>query len=129
VVPDVASVKLNFRFAPDRSADDAVAYLHELIAPALDTGAGDVLEVLEVTAGAPPSLAQPLLARLVSESGRPARAKVGWTDVATFAAIGIPAANFGPGDPLLAHTAHEQVSRSELDHAYGVLERLITVSS
>ena len=46
--------------------------------------------------------------------------------MATFAAIGIPAANFGPGDPLLAHTADEHVSRSELEHAYGVLERLVT---
>jgi succinyl-diaminopimelate desuccinylase len=128
VVPDKASVKINFRFAPDRDTKGAIAELNRLIAPALDDGAGDVLDVLEVTAGAPPSLGEPILARLVSESGRPARAKVGWTDVATFAAIGIPAANFGPGDPLLAHTANEHVSRSELDHTYAVLRGLVTGS-
>lgn len=126
VVPDKAAVKVNFRFAPDRTAADAVAALQELIGSALDLGAGDVLEVLEVTEGAPPSLGAPALARLVSASGRQARAKVGWTDVATFASIGVPAANFGPGDPLLAHTADEHVSRSELVHAWGVLEKLVT---
>jgi succinyl-diaminopimelate desuccinylase len=126
VVPDLAKVRVNFRFAPDRDSVGAITELDNLIGSTLDTGAGDVLEVLEVTEGAPPSLSQPTIARLVYESGRPARAKVGWTDVATFAAIGIPAANFGPGDPLLAHTSNERVSRSELDHAYGVLERLVT---
>ena len=67
-----------------------------------------------------------MIARLVAATGRPARAKVGWTDVATFASLGIPAANFGPGDPLLAHTADEHVSRAELDHAYAVLEKLVS---
>ena len=126
VVPDKASVKVNFRFAPDRDASGAVAVLEELLGPAIDVGSGDEIEVLEVTEGAPPSLGSPMLARLVAATGRDARAKVGWTDVATFAALGIPATNFGPGDPLLAHTAYEHVSRSELDHAYAVLEKLVS---
>ena len=129
VVPDAAAVKVNFRFAPDRDADGAVSELHELLDPALDPGAGDSLEVTEVTPGAPPSLAEPMIARLVSATGVPARAKVGWTDVATFASIGIPAANFGPGDPLLAHTSHERVSRGELDRVYDVLATLLAKSS
>ncbi len=126
VVPDEASVRINFRFAPDRDADSAVSQLHELLRPAIDSDRGDSLEVLEVTIGAPPSLTDPMIARLVRTAGRPARAKVGWTDVATFASIGIPAANFGPGDPLLAHTADEHVSRRELEQVYGVLETVLT---
>lgn len=126
VVPDEASVKINFRFAPDRDADNAVSQLHELLDPAIDRDGGDSLEVTEVTPGALPSLSEPAIARLVTASGRPARAKVGWTDVATFASIGIPASNFGPGDPLLAHTSDEHVSRGELQHVYDVLEALLT---
>jgi succinyl-diaminopimelate desuccinylase len=126
VVPERASVRVNFRFAPDRDAKGAVAALQELVGPAIDLGGGDALEVLEVTEGAPPSLGSPMLARLVAATGRDARAKVGWTDVATFASLGIAATNFGPGDPLLAHTADEHVSRSELDRAYVVLEKLVT---
>jgi succinyl-diaminopimelate desuccinylase len=126
VVPDIATVRVNFRFAPDRDAGGAAAELHSIIDPVLDHGSGDELEVLEVMAGAPPSLDDPILARLVAATGRPARAKLGWTDVATFASLGIPAANFGPGDPLLAHTSDEHVSRSELEQVYAVLSALVT---
>jgi succinyl-diaminopimelate desuccinylase len=91
----------------------------------LDPAAGDELEVLEVMGGAPPSLGDPLISRLVAATGLPPRAKLGWTDVSTFASLGIPAANFGPGDPLLAHTSEEHVSRTELDHAFGVLCELL----
>jgi succinyl-diaminopimelate desuccinylase len=126
VVPDEVSVRVNFRFAPDRSPDAAAAELHSMIDPLLDAGSGDALEVLEAMAGAPPSLRDPLISRLVGATGRPARAKVGWTDVATFASLGVPATNFGPGDPLLAHTADEHVSRAELEQAYRVLLTLLT---
>ena len=93
----------------------------KLLGDELDASAGDRLEVVDAAPGAPPALEHPLLARLVAATGAPARAKVGWTDVATFAAIGVPATNFGPGDPLLAHTPDEHVSRHELDHARAVL--------
>jgi len=114
VVPDEAVITLNFRFAPDRDIDAAEIELRRLLGSALDTGAGDRLVVVDGAAGAPPGLDHPLLSGLVGATGHPPRAKLGWTDVATLAAAGLPAANFGPGDPLLAHTADERVSRAEL---------------
>jgi succinyl-diaminopimelate desuccinylase len=128
VVPDEVSVTINYRFAPDRDEDAAADELQRLLGPAIDEDAGDSLEVIESSRGAPPSLAQPLLARLVEASNVPPRAKVGWTDVATFYGIGIPAANFGPGDPLLAHTTDEFVTRDEMNRVYVALRSLITGS-
>lgn len=125
VVPDAASVTVNYRFAPDRSADEAEQELRRMLEPAVDAAQGDRLTVVDVAPGALPGLGHPLLAKLVETTGAPPRAKVGWTDVATIAALGVPAANFGPGDPLLAHTPDERVSRDELEHAYRVLATLL----
>ena len=75
---------------------------------------------------AAPALHHPLLSALVSGTGREPRAKLGWTDVAFFAERGIPAANFGPGDSQLAHTADERVSRDELQAALAVLWKLLS---
>ncbi len=125
VVPDEASVTVNFRFAPDRDEYEAEAVLASLFEPLLDPQAGDQLVVEDIAGGAPPALDQPLLAQLVTASGMPPVAKVGWTDVATFAAAGVPATNFGPGDPLLAHTPDEQVGRAELDAVRAVLAAVL----
>jgi succinyl-diaminopimelate desuccinylase len=124
VVPDVATVLLNHRFAPDRNADEALAAVADLIAPALDQSKGDTVELVEAAPAAPPGLRHPVLARLVEATGSPARAKLGWTDVALFAERGIPATNFGPGDPTLAHTASERVLRSDIERVYRVLSAL-----
>lgn len=123
VVPDQASVTINHRYAPDRGTDAAEAAVHRLLAPSLEPD--DSWQVVEAVDGAPPSLDHPLLAGLVATSGSPPRAKVGWTDVASFWAHGIPAVNFGPGDPLLAHTPGEYVDESELVAAATVLARLL----
>ena len=123
VVPDRASVLINHRFAPDRSADEAEAALHRMLGADLEPG--DRWELVDVAAGAPPALGHPLLSRLVGATGAPARAKQGWTDVASFWAHGVPAANFGPGDPLLAHTRDEHVSSAELEDAAAVLAQLL----
>ncbi len=125
VVPDEVVLTFNYRFAPDRGTQEAVAYLEGLFDRWLDPEMGDSLEVKEVVGGAMPQLDNPFLNKLVSESRLPPRGKLGWTDVAFFAERGIPAANFGPGDPDLAHTPHEYVERSSLEAARAVLGSLI----
>ncbi len=121
VVPDEASVTLNHRYAPDRHKAEAEASLHELLDPMLELDAGDTWELLDAGDGAPPSLDHPLLKALVERSGAAPKAKVGWTDVASFWEHGVPAANFGPGDPLLAHHPDERVTTAALEQTRAVL--------
>ena len=125
VVPDAASVTLNFRYAPDRHLADADDYLRQLLAGTFSEEEGDSWAVIDGADGAPPSLGHPLLAALVTKAGAPPRAKVGWTDVASFWEHGVPAANFGPGDPLLAHHPDEHVTRAQLKRTREVLAALI----
>jgi succinyl-diaminopimelate desuccinylase len=120
VVPDRAVLTVNHRFAPDRTPEEAEAFARGLLAGA------DKVDVTDMAPAAAPSLAHPLLASLVGRVGRPPAGKLGWTDVARFASRGVPATNFGPGDPKLAHHADEHVSRDELDRAYEVLRSLVT---
>jgi succinyl-diaminopimelate desuccinylase len=129
VVPDSAALTVNYRFAPDRDVAAAEAELRALFSATLGGDPGDSLELVDAAPGAPPGLGHPLLAALVEASGSVPRAKVGWTDVATLAAAGVPAANFGPGDPLLAHTPDERVSSAELDHARAVLSALLGITA
>ena len=128
VVPDEVRLTLNHRYAPDRNAAGAEAFLLELLRGTWDPGAGDAWDVLDAGDGAPPSLGHPLLHALVEKSGAPPKAKVGWTDVASFWEHGVPAANFGPGDPLLAHHPDERVSAAQLERAHEVLLALLTVA-
>jgi len=125
VVPDEAKITLNFRFAPDRTVDTAEDEVRRLLGDTLDPATGDRLVVVDAVAGAPPALDHPLLADLVWATGHSPRAKVGWTDVATLFAAGVPAANFGPGDPLLAHTPDEHVSSAELTSVRDTLARIL----
>jgi succinyl-diaminopimelate desuccinylase len=118
VVPDRASVTLNHRFAPDRDADAAIAHVRQLASMA------DEVEILDIAAGAPPALDHPLLARLARR--REVRAKLGWTDVARMYEHGIPACNFGPGDPTIAHTRDEHVHRSEIEAVHAALLDVLT---
>jgi succinyl-diaminopimelate desuccinylase len=125
VVPDAASVTVNLRYAPDRNAAGAEAFVRELLSGTYDESDGDSFAVLDASDGAPPSLGHPLLAALVARTETAPRAKVGWTDVASFWEHGVPAANFGPGDPLLAHHPDEHVTRAQLERAREVLAALI----
>ena len=127
VVPDRATVVINHRFAPDRTPAQAESTVRELLAPHLEPG--DHWELLEAAPAAPPSLDDPVLAALVAATGAPPRAKVGWTDVAFFAERGVSAANFGPGDPLLAHTPGEHVRADELVQVATVLDAVVRGSA
>jgi succinyl-diaminopimelate desuccinylase len=91
-----------------------------------DGAGGDSISVVDSSPPAPPSLDHPLLQRLAASVGQPPRANLGWTDVAFFAEQGIPATNFGPGDPTVAHTAGECVHRSEIESVYAALHALLT---
>lgn len=120
VVPDRAVVVLNHRYAPDRDAAAATAAVRAFLGDAVDEDRGDTVELVDHADGAAPGLSHPLLAGLVTGAGPPT-AKLGWTDVAFFAARGIPATNFGPGDPALAHTAGERVDRAGLEAVHAAL--------
>ncbi|HMK11521.1 MAG TPA: succinyl-diaminopimelate desuccinylase [Acidimicrobiales bacterium] len=124
VVPDRARLRVNHRFAPDRSAAEAEAALRELLM--VDAEDGDSFAVVDCAPGAPPSLTHPLLRALIDRNGLEVRAKLGWTDVARFAEHGIPAANFGPGDATLAHTRDEHVRREPIESTYAALHDLVT---
>lgn len=124
VVPDATTIVLNHRFAPDLDAARAEQRVRDALAPAL--GEGDSIEVLDVADSAAPGLTHPLLASLVSRNHLEVRAKLGWTDVARFAAHGMPAVNFGPGEPTLAHAPDERVERSAIEATHAALLDLLT---
>jgi succinyl-diaminopimelate desuccinylase len=122
VVPDECTLVVNRRFAPAYTTAEAQAQVEALLAGA------DEIEVLNASPAAPPNLWDPLVAELVGTFDLGVRPKLGWTDVARFAAHGIPALNFGPGDPEIAHTGGEHVSRESLDGCYAVLGRFLGVA-
>jgi len=125
VVPDRATVNVNHRYAPDRSGEEAAAHLREVLGDAVDEAGGDTVRLTDNADGARPNLTHPLLASLAAGASEPPVAKLGWTDVAFFAARGIPAVNFGPGDPSVAHAAVECVQRSEMETVFTALESLL----
>jgi succinyl-diaminopimelate desuccinylase len=119
VVPDRFTLNLNLRFAPDRTPEAAEHYLRSLVP------AGASVEITDVAPAAPPRLEAPLLTSFLVRSGITARAKQAWTDVAQFAAHGVPAANFGPGDPELAHKTEERVRVEALVRSLDVLRAFV----
>lgn len=102
VIPDACVVTVNYRYAPDRSPEQAVAHMHEVFD-------GYPLEVVDNSPGALPGLQHPAARAFLAATGAVPRPKFGWTDVSRFSALGVPAVNFGPGDPSLAHTRGEYV--------------------
>jgi succinyl-diaminopimelate desuccinylase len=121
VVPDRCTITVNRRFAPCYSPDEAEAEVRELL-----EGADDI-EILQAQHAAAPNLTNPLVDEFVRGLDLPVRPKLGWTDVARFAARGVPALNFGPGDPTIAHTRGELVTRQSLERGYEVLARFVGV--
>ncbi|GAA3544820.1 succinyl-diaminopimelate desuccinylase [Aeromicrobium flavum] len=114
VIPDEGVLTVNYRFAPDRDEDAALAHLREVFA-------GHELTVTDSAPGALPGLDRPAAAAFVEAVGGEVGPKFGWTDVAKFTLLGVPAVNYGPGDPRYAHKADEQVP---VEHLHRVLDRL-----
>lgn len=123
VVPDEVNLAINFRFAPDRNVVQAFDYLKALLEPVMAVENGDAIELIEGVEGALPSLSNPILSSLAKKAGS-VDAKLGWTDVSTFASMGVPATNFGPGDPALAHSPNEYVTKQDLETVYKILFEL-----
>jgi succinyl-diaminopimelate desuccinylase len=107
VLPDACTVSVNYRFAPDRSEEEAFAHVREVF---------DGFEVVlgDSAPGAMPGLSVPAAAAFVEAVGGTVNPKFGWTDVARFSALGVPAVNYGPGDPHLAHRKDEFVPLAEV---------------
>jgi succinyl-diaminopimelate desuccinylase len=114
VVPDACEVTVNFRFAPDRSESAAAQHVREVLAPY------DV-RIADSAPGALPGLSADVAREFVAAVGGAPAAKLGWTDVSRFAALGIPALNYGPGDPNLAHRADESVDVRLIEECESVL--------
>lgn len=109
VIPDECVVEVNYRFAPSRSTDEAIEFVREFFADA------DEVEIVDLSPGARPGLDAPLAQRFVAAVGAEPTAKLGWTDVSRFSALGIPAVNFGPGNALLAHADDERVPVAQIE--------------
>ena len=119
VVPDECVVTINYRFAPDRTGEDAVAVMREVFD-------GFDIDIVDVAEGARPGLDRPAAKAFVAAVGAEPTPKYGWTDVARFSALGIPALNFGPGDPMLAHRADERVPTTQLTFCETALRDWLT---
>jgi succinyl-diaminopimelate desuccinylase len=120
VVPDRCTVVVNRRYAPALTVADAEAEVRALL-----DGADDVA-LTSISPAAHPNLSHPLVAEFAGLLDLPVRPKLGWTDVARFSAHGIPAVNFGPGDPEVSHTAGEHVSRASVEGCYEALGAFLT---
>ncbi|KJY37580.1 MULTISPECIES: succinyl-diaminopimelate desuccinylase [unclassified Streptomyces] len=107
VIPDECVVTVNFRFAPDRDEAEAEKHVREVFD-------GFEVTVTDFAPGALPGLNQPAARAFLTATGGTARAKFGWTDVARFSALGVPAVNYGPGDPNMAHKRDEHCSLSAI---------------
>ncbi|WP_144877168.1 succinyl-diaminopimelate desuccinylase [Microbacterium sp. 1.5R] len=108
VIPDACEIEVNYRFAPSKSAADAEAHIRNLLA-------GFDVEITDAAEGARPGLDAPIAQEFVAAVGAEPRPKYGWTDVARFSALGIPAVNYGPGDPHLAHHDEERVPVAQIE--------------
>lgn len=108
VIPDRCEVTVNYRFAPSQTEAEALQHVRRVFD-------GHDVRLLDTAAGARPGLDRPVAAAFVAAVGGEPRAKVGWTDVARFDSLGVPAVNYGPGDPQLAHADDERVGVAEID--------------
>ena len=123
VIPDECVVEVNYRFAPSRDGAEAEAHVRAVVAAVAPDAEVVVTDLAE---GARPGLDAPLAQAFVAAVGGEARPKYGWTDVARFAALGIPAVNYGPGNPSLAHADDERVPLAQLERCERGLRAWLT---
>lgn len=119
VLPDECVVEVNFRFAPDRSEAEAEAFVRDFFA-------GYDVRLTDSAPGALPGLDVPAARAFVDAVGGEVNPKFGWTDVARFTALGVPAVNFGPGDPMLAHKQEEHVPVEHIERCEAQLRSWLT---
>ena len=119
VIPDECIVTINYRFAPNRSLNEATNHIEELFS-------GFEVRVVDAAPGALPGITSELGTEFVKSMGVAVTPKYGWTDVARFSEWGIPAVNFGPGDPSLAHADDERVEISDIDAVYGAMKKWLS---
>ncbi|MDQ2748201.1 MAG: succinyl-diaminopimelate desuccinylase [Actinomycetota bacterium] len=119
VIPDECIVTVNFRFAPDRSEEQAAAHVRDVFE-------GFAVDIVDSAPAARPGMDAPLPQSVLAAVGGQPRAKLGWTDVARFGELGIPAVNFGPGDPNLAHKPEEHVKLSRVAQAEAAMVRFLS---
>lgn len=122
VIPDACTVVVNYRYAPDRSAEEALAHVHEVFA---DCGVVE-FTVDDHSGAAMPGLSHPAAEAFMAAVGGTAQPKFGWTDVSRFGALGVPAVNYGPGDALLAHKRNEHVAVDRITHCEERLRSWLT---
>ncbi len=111
VIPDLCTVMVNYRFAPNKSVEEAIAQVENLFE-------GFDIAVVDTAPGARPGLNHSLVHEFVTALGVEVAPKYGWTDVSRFGQWGIPALNYGPGDPALAHADNEQVEIAQIEACY-----------
>ncbi|CAN5179549.1 succinyl-diaminopimelate desuccinylase [soil metagenome] len=119
VIPDLCVVSVNYRFAPDQTGEQAAERVRDLFD-------GFEVQVTDVAEGARPGLDAPLAQAFVAAVGGEPKPKYGWTDVARFSALGIPAVNYGPGDPSLAHADDERVPVAQIERVEAGLRAWLT---
>jgi succinyl-diaminopimelate desuccinylase len=119
IIPDECVVTVNYRFAPSMTPELAIRHINTVFD-------GFDVRIVDVAAGALPGLSNPAAQAFVERTGSEPRPKFGWTDVARFTALGIPAVNYGPGDPALAHTREEYVPIEQVRTTYDVMHAWLT---
>jgi succinyl-diaminopimelate desuccinylase len=121
VVPDRFTVYVDHRFAPNKDLVTAEGRIAQLV-----DGRAKISPVVRAPAAAPQA-SDATVQKFIHETGAQVEAKQAWTDIARFAALGIPAVNYGPGLTAQAHTAGEYVPVENLHRARRALCRFLSV--
>lgn len=122
VIPDACTVTVNYRYAPDRTAEEALAHVREVFAEC----AIAEFTVDDHSTAAMPGLSHPAAKAFMTAVGGTAQPKFGWTDVSRFGDLGVPAVNYGPGDALYAHKRDEHVVTARITHCEERLRSWLT---